>query len=288
MIYHLSRINSAHCIYLLSANFFDSYATAVLPFVSHNPGKLYHHIFKFMSWPNIVRYKKHKGISHCSDIPKNITAFRKTWLGISGINKITFLPFRLFTYYGSSSNLGMRFKYHYFNGAKKRNFLGIFLNVFGWSNFSITVVETCSLAKLATRENWYLSRYQPLLNVLMSSSNNHKDSTNLSLLTRSKISVSLTGRKDSDITRAKKSKAQKGVLNPFYLLLLFQQSCEQKGVGPGKKALDLAAEKSGTKIYVYDAENFILVNSKPFRSIRMTAKFMPIFFYSYFQNKNKN
>lgn len=251
-------------IYLLSAKFLDSYATAVLPFVSHNPGKLYHHIFKFMSWPNIVRYKKHKGISHCSDIPKNITAFRKTWLGISGIYKITFLPFRLFTYYGSSSNLGMRFKYHYFNGAKKRNFLGIFLNVFGWSNFSITVVETCSLAKLATRENWYLSRYQPLLNVLMSSSNNHKDSTNLSLLTRSKISVSLTGRKDSDITRAKKSKAQKGVLNPFY------------GVGPGKKALDLAAEKSGTKIYVYDAENFILVNSKPFRSIRMTAKFMPI------------
>jgi group I intron endonuclease len=151
-------------------------------------------------------------------------------------DKITFLPFRLFTYYGSSSNLGMRFKYHYFNGAKKGNFLGIFLSVFGWSNFSITVIETNPRAvaakQLATRENWYLSRYHPLLNVLISSSNYPIVSTSLSLLTRSKISASLKGRKESEFTRATKSKAQKGILNPFY------------GIGPGIKALDLCSGKS--------------------------------------------
>jgi group I intron endonuclease len=98
----------------------------------------------------------------------------------------------------------------------------------------------------------------------MNSTNFKKVSTNLSLLTRFKISTSLMGRKDSETTKIKKSKARKGVLNPFY------------GKGPGIKALDLAAEKAGIKIYVYDIFNFNLVNEKPFRSIRMTAKVMKI------------
>jgi len=29
------------------------------------------------------------------------------------------------------TDLGMRFKYHYYNGAKQRNFLGLFLKTFG-------------------------------------------------------------------------------------------------------------------------------------------------------------
>jgi group I intron endonuclease len=79
-----------------------------------------------------------------------------------------------------------------------------------------------------------------------------------------KISETLKGRKDSKITRAKKSESRKGVLNPFY------------GKGPGIKALDLAAEKAGTKIYVYDSTNLKLLNDKPFRSIRMASKILPV------------
>jgi hypothetical protein len=70
------------------------------------------------------------------------------------------------------------------------------------------------------------------------------------------------GRFDSLETRMKKSSI--GPLNPFY------------GKGPGKKALDLAAQKLGTVIYVYDAQTLQLVNGKPFRSIRATCKDMPI------------
>ena len=44
----------------------------------------------------------------------------------------------------------------------------------------------------------------------------------------------------------------------------------------GIKALDIAAEKAGTKVYVYEASSFILVNGAPFRSIRLTAKVLPI------------
>ena len=86
----------------------------------------------------------------------------------------------------------------------------------------------------------------------------------MSLLTRFKISNALKGRKDSDITRTKKSASRKGNLNPFY------------GKGPGLKALDIAAEKAGTKIYVYDSTKFKLVNDKPFRSIRLASKNLPI------------
>ena len=102
---------------------------AGLPFVITDPGKLYRHIIRFKSWPSITRYKKHKAEANCNDVPNNIVLFRNTWNGVSGIYKITFLPFRMFTYYGSSSNLGMRFKYHYFNGSKQANFLGLFLRV---------------------------------------------------------------------------------------------------------------------------------------------------------------
>ena len=158
----------------------------------------------------------------------------------------------------------MRFKYHYYNGAKLRNFLGFFLKTFGWTNFAITIIEVCSKDNLNVRENWYLSKYQPILNVLKSSGDEPRQPGTISRLTRSKISETLTGRKDSEITRAKKSVSRKGILNPFYLK------------GPGIKALDIAAEKAGTKIYVYDITKFSLVNNKPFRSIRSASKVLPI------------
>lgn len=43
-----------------------------------------------------------------------------------------------------------------------------------------------------------------------------------------------------------------------------------------KKAVEAAAELSGTKVSVYDVNSFTLVNHKPFRSIRKAAEAMPI------------
>lgn len=235
----------------------------VVPFASDDPGKLYRHVTRFISWLHIQRFKKHRAVAHCSDVPNQLTAFRRIWKGVSGIYKITFLPFRMFTYYGSSINLGGRFKYHYFNGAKQSGFLALFLRVFGWSNFSITVVEVCPCNELISRENWYLSRFQPLLNVVMLAGVLPVD-VGKSLLTRSKISASLKGRIDSDATRIKKSMSQMGALNPFF------------GIGPGIKALDAAAELAETKVYVYSADVFALVNGAPFRSLRAVSSAMPV------------
>ena len=56
----------------------------------------------------------------------------------------------------------------------------------------------------------------------------------------------------------------KARVNPFYLK------------GPGIKALNLAVEKTATKVYVYDSVKFNLINGKPFQSIRLAAAYLPI------------
>lgn len=238
---------------------------STVPFlITGEASKLCQHILKFKSWPQIVFLKKHKAVAHCNNVPLNFISFRNKWKRKSGIYKITFLPFRLFTYYGSSSDLGARFKYHYFNGAKQSNFLGLFINVFGWNAFSITVVELCDKNQLYQRENWYLSKFSPLLNVLKISYIDPRQFKTLSPLTRSKISASLTGKKDSEETRTKKSESKIGSKNPFF----------EKG--PGLKAIEIAAEKRGKKVYAYDKETFSLVNKQPFRSIKKTTESLPI------------
>lgn len=80
--------------------------------------------------------------------------------------------------------------------------------------------------KLRDRENWYLSTFNPLLNVATSSYYKPSTDRSVSMFTRSKISASLVGRVDTEETRAKKRASRLGSLNPFF------------GVGPGIKALD--------------------------------------------------
>jgi hypothetical protein len=65
------------------------------------------------SWLYIEKLKKHKSLDHCRDFSNNHTLSWKKWKGLVGINKITYLPNRLYTYYGSSKNIGNRIKYHY-------------------------------------------------------------------------------------------------------------------------------------------------------------------------------
>jgi len=102
-----------------------------------------------------------------------------------------------------------------------------------------------------------------MLNARMSSGE-RPDSSVVSSLTRSKICATLMGRTYSAETRAKKSMSRMGALNPFY------------EVAPGIKVLDAAAEKAGTKVYVYSADDFALVNGMPFRSLRGVSTALPV------------
>jgi group I intron endonuclease len=114
---------------------------------------------------------------------------------------------------GSSHNIEARFKYHYYNGKYQKNFLGIFLNAFGWSSFSFTLVEECFEDQLKSREDWYLHRYKPILNYLTFSYRDPRQLHKMSPITKSKISLSLRGKKMTLETRMKMSISKSGSKN---------------------------------------------------------------------------
>jgi hypothetical protein len=88
------------------------------------------------SWTYVEKFKKHISVDHCRDIIKYHSVYLKKWKNISGIYKITYLPNKLFTYYGSSKNIvpsasrrdaeGAILKYHYYLGKYQNNYLGLF------------------------------------------------------------------------------------------------------------------------------------------------------------------
>jgi len=98
-------------------------------------------VLKNHSWTHIKKYKKYISKDHCRDVIKNHYIYQKKWNNISSIYKITYLPNKLFTYYGSYKNIGTRFKYHYYNSKYHNNFLGFFKKAFGWHSFFITLIE---------------------------------------------------------------------------------------------------------------------------------------------------
>jgi len=66
--------------------------------------------------------------------------------------------------------------------------------------FSITIIELVPINKLREREDWYLTKFMPLLNIL--SGTDPRIIPIKSLLTKFKISQALLGRKHKDSTRA--------------------------------------------------------------------------------------
>jgi group I intron endonuclease len=229
-----------------------------------NEKELFKFILENHSWPYVQKFKKHICKDHCRYIINYHSYYQKKWEQISGIYKITFLPNRLFTYYGSSKSIGKRIKYHYYNGSNKNNFLGLLINTFGWSSFSITLVEECDKDKLRDREDWYLNRFKPLLNFLTHSYVDASKLRIMSPITRNKISTALKGKIVTLETREKISKSRSGWANYYY------------GKRLHSSTLLAAKNARGKVVYVYNEKDMHLVNDKPFASIRDTVKYLPI------------
>lgn len=157
--------------------------------------EIYNFIIKNKSWTKINRFKKHISVDHCKKFYLSQIEFRKKWLGVSGIYNITLLrtPLNLFSYYGSSKNLGERLKIHYYNGKNQNTFLGLLIFLFGCKYFTVTIIETCPIKYLKERENWYLKTFNPLFNILTNSYSNAQKSYIVSKITRVKISSALKG-----------------------------------------------------------------------------------------------
>lgn len=221
-------------------------------------------ILKYRTWSFIERYKKHVYVDHCPNFVKNHNIFQKKWKNKSGIYKITFLPCRLFTYYGSSNNIGRRIKYHYYNTGKQHTFLGNFVKLFGWSAFSVTLIEECNIDKLQEREDWYLNKFKPLLNYMTKSYSDIRKIKKMSILTKWKISNSLKGKVHSLEAKKGMSLSRSGKNNYYY------------GKRLDSRTLSAAQKVKGKLIYVYSEKNKYLINNAPFISMRETAKYLPI------------
>ena len=98
-------------------------------------------------------------------------------------------------YIGQSYDLSKRFK-KYFNlsyiNSKKNLIISRALIKYGYSNFSVTILEYCKISDLLTREQFYLDNLNPKYNIL-------------------KIAGSSMGFKHSEESNTKKSIALKGI-----------------------------------------------------------------------------
>ena len=275
ILYYTLPVVADTFIYFYSLEDTNYFCYSLNLFINSNPADIYNFVFKNKSWPFFRRFKKHTSLDNykkCSSPPaglleeKNFLKFRKKWKGKSGIYKLTFLPCRLFTYFGSSKDLGERFKYHYYNTSKEKTFLALFIKTFCWDSFALTVVEEVPVYSLEERENWYLQTFMPLFNMQIRSNTDPRES-GLSPITKLKISKSLLGKKHTEATRLKMSQNRSGDKNYWHGKIL------------PSVILDAAAELKGTKVYAYDSDTFSLVNGKPFRSLRSTVKILPITMY---------
>lgn len=69
-----------------------------------------------------------------------------------------------FSYVGRSIDLGVRLRTHFNRSSLSKNKLGLFLNLVGWSNISVYILELTTEKEIIQKENWYLKKYLPVLN----------------------------------------------------------------------------------------------------------------------------
>ena len=201
-------------------------------------------------------------------------------------------------YIGQSVDLAKRF-IRYFNMSYLKNretlIISRALIKYGYSNFSLEILEYCDLVDLTEREQYYLDKLNPKYNILKiaGSSLGHK----LTEETKAKISKSLKGiyvkeksalygRTHSEETKAlmalKKSKANNPLFGKTHAEetkeLMRQKALGRKhSVAEGAETLLKMSISRGYMVFIHekcDSEGFQLIGS--FVSIRKAAKFLGI------------
>lgn len=195
-------------------------------------------------------------------------------------------------YIGQSKNISNRFK-NYFNISYIKSKKGFIINraliKYGYSNFSLTILEYCDKSNLLIREQYYFDKLNPQYNILKTagSSQGFKHSDN----TKTKISKSLkgiyTGEKSALFGRIHQEETKKlmnlkkaGKNNPLFGKFHSENSKDlmrQKALGrkhSDETKLNMST-KRGNTVNVYEkcsSEGFKLIGS--FVSARRAAKFL--------------
>lgn len=198
-------------------------------------------------------------------------------------------------YVGQSIDLRKRFL-NYFNLSylSRRNELIICRAIikYGYSNFSVTILEYCDKCVLDVREQHYFDTLNPEYNIQKIAGGSSKGLI-LSEETKNKISKALKGiyigekaywygRSMSSATKEIMSSKRKGELNPLYGKSHSEESKElmrQKALGRihSEETKLLMSSKRGNPVYIYEkctSEGFKLIGS--FVSARRAGKFLGI------------
>ena len=197
-------------------------------------------------------------------------------------------------YIGQSINLSNRFiRYFNFSYLNNRNTLVInkALIKYGYSNFSLEILEYCDINNLTEREPYYFDKLNPKYNTLKvaGSSLGHK----LTEETKAKISKALKGvyvkeksalfgRIHSEETKALMSLKKFKENNPLFGKVHSEETkalMKQKALGRkhSEETLLKMSIKRGYPVYIFeknDSEGINLIGS--FVSIRRAAKFLEI------------
>jgi len=197
-------------------------------------------------------------------------------------------------YIGQSIDLSKRFiKYFSLSYLKDRNILVISraLIKYGYSNFSLEILEYCDVANLNEREQYYFYKLNPRYNILKIAGSylGHK----LTEETKAKISKSLKGvytKENSPLYGTTASEETKNLMslkkvgenNPLFGKTHSQETKDlmrQKALGRkhSEETLLKMSTHRGYSVYIHekcDIEGFKLIGS--FVSIRRAAKFLDI------------
>jgi len=197
-------------------------------------------------------------------------------------------------YIGQSIDLAKRFiKYFSISYLKNRKSLVISraLIKYGYSNFSLEILEYCDIADLTQREQYYLDKLTPRYNTLKTAASSRGYKHNQE--TKSQISESLKGiyikeksalygRTHTEETKAIMSYKKFDVKNPLFGKLHNEQSksiMRQKALGRkhSEETLLKMSAVSGYPVYIHekcDSKGFKIIGN--FVSIRRAAKFLDI------------
>jgi group I intron endonuclease len=198
------------------------------------------------------------------------------------------------TYIGQSIDLSNRFK-NYLNlsylKSKNNSIISRALIKYGYSNFSLTILEFCNKSDLLVREQYYFDKLNPQYNILKLAGSSLK--LNHIKETKVKISKSLKGvyvkeksalfgRQHTEKTKILMSNKKVKENNPFFGKTHSENSIElmrQKALGR-KQSEDIKLKMSaisGKPVIIYEkfsSKGFNLIGS--FVSARRAGKFLGI------------
>lgn len=181
------------------------------------------------------------------------------------------------TYIGSAVDLGRRFSiyFSYLSISKVKNSLICkAILKYGYSEFSLEILEYCDSKDTIKREQFYIDSLNPEYNILKIAGS--RLGSKQSLETKNKISLALIGHKSSDLTKRKQRIAKQGVTRDEFTAAKLKKHLTELNK-------NMLAKKKGIKVTVLDLNTNITTE---YDSMRKAAQAMGS--YAHVLSKHEN